>query len=161
MCIAISGQCFLVNLFLIGGWSLHNGVLVPAVQQRESAISIHIPLLLEPSSHPPPHPSKSSQSTRLSVCVLVAQLCPTLCNSMDCSLPRLLCPWESPGKNPGVGCHSILQRVSYSNFPLTIYFTLGGVYISMPLSQFIPPSPFPTVSTSPFSMSVSLLMPCK
>ena len=22
---------------------------------------------------------------------------------------RLLCPWDSPGKNPGVGCHSLLQ----------------------------------------------------
>ena len=24
---------------------------------------------------------------------------------------RLLCPWNSPGKNTGVGCHSFLQRV--------------------------------------------------
>ena len=24
---------------------------------------------------------------------------------------RLLCPWDSPGKNPGVGCHSLLQGV--------------------------------------------------
>ena len=23
---------------------------------------------------------------------------------MDCSPPRLLCPWDSPGKNTGVGC---------------------------------------------------------
>ena len=22
---------------------------------------------------------------------------------------RLLCPWDSPGKNPGVGCHFLLQ----------------------------------------------------
>ena len=22
---------------------------------------------------------------------------------------RLLCPWDSPGKNNGVGCHSLLQ----------------------------------------------------
>ena len=22
---------------------------------------------------------------------------------------RLLCPWNSPGKNTGVGCHSLLQ----------------------------------------------------
>ena len=22
---------------------------------------------------------------------------------------RLLCPWDSPGKNPGVGCHALLQ----------------------------------------------------
>ena len=24
---------------------------------------------------------------------------------------RLLCPWDSPGKNIGVGCHSLLQRI--------------------------------------------------
>ena len=23
--------------------------------------------------------------------------------------PRLLCPWDSPGKNTGVGCHFLLQ----------------------------------------------------
>ena len=23
----------------------------------------------------------------------------------------LLCPWDSPGKNTGVGCHSLLQRI--------------------------------------------------
>ena len=30
---------------------------------------------------------------------------------MDCNLPGLLHPWESPGKNPGVGCHALLQGV--------------------------------------------------
>jgi len=24
---------------------------------------------------------------------------------------RLLCPWSSPGKNPGVGCHFLLQAI--------------------------------------------------
>ena len=24
---------------------------------------------------------------------------------------RVLCPWDSPGKNTGVGCHSLLQRI--------------------------------------------------
>ena len=24
---------------------------------------------------------------------------------------RLLCPWNSPGKNTGVGCHSLLQKI--------------------------------------------------
>ena len=28
---------------------------------------------------------------------------------MDCSLPRLLCPWDSPGKNTGVGCCALFQ----------------------------------------------------
>ena len=38
--------------------------------------------------------------------VLVAQSCPTLWNSMDCSLP-----WDSPGKNTGVGCYALLQGI--------------------------------------------------
>ena len=24
---------------------------------------------------------------------------------------KLLCPWDSPGKNTGVGCHALLQRI--------------------------------------------------
>ena len=34
------------------------------------------------------------------------QLCPTLCNSA-----RLLCPWNSPGKNNGVDCQALLQGI--------------------------------------------------
>ena len=36
------------------------------------------------------------------------QLCPTLCDPTDGShqAPR---PWDSPGKNTGVGCHFLLQ----------------------------------------------------
>ena len=32
---------------------------------------------------------------------------------MDCSPPatRLLCPWDSPGKNTGLGCHFLLQGI--------------------------------------------------
>ena len=44
--------------------------------------------------------------------VKLLQSCPTLCNPMDSSpLPRLLCPWDSPGKNTGVGCHALLQGI--------------------------------------------------
>ena len=37
------------------------------------------------------------------------QLCPTLCDPIDSSPTRLPCPWDSPGKNTGVGCHFLLQ----------------------------------------------------
>ena len=37
------------------------------------------------------------------------QSCPTLCDPIDCSPPRLPHPWDSPGKNTGVGCHFLLQ----------------------------------------------------
>ena len=30
---------------------------------------------------------------------------------MDCSPTSLLCPWDSPGKNTGVGCHALLQGI--------------------------------------------------
>ena len=47
---------------------LYNVVLVSAVQQHESALSIHISLPLEPPH--PSHPSRLSSSTELSSCVI-------------------------------------------------------------------------------------------
>ena len=50
-------------------------------------------------------------------CCLVTQLCPTLFQPMDCRnpwtffWPRLLCPWDFPGKNTGVVCHLRLQGI--------------------------------------------------
>ena len=41
--------------------------------------------------------------------MLVAHSCPTLSDPMECSPQRLLCPWNSPCKNTGVGCHFLLQ----------------------------------------------------
>ena len=35
----------------------------------------------------------------------------TLCDLMDCSPPRSSCPWDSPGKNTGVGCRALLQGI--------------------------------------------------
>ena len=37
------------------------------------------------------------------------QSCPTLCDPIDGSPTRLPSPWDSPGKNTGVGCHFLLQ----------------------------------------------------
>ena len=47
----------------------------------------------------------------------------------------------------------------YSRFSLVIYFThsINNVHMSIPISQFIPPSSIPHLVTIPlFSMSVSL-----
>ena len=43
-------------------------------------------------------------------CAQSLQSHPTLGNPMDCT--RLLCAWDSPGKNTGVGCHTLLQGIS-------------------------------------------------
>ena len=56
---------------------------------------------------------------------------------------RLLCPWDSASKNTGVGCHFLLQI--YISATLLVYST----------------SSFPAGSTSLFSVSVSLFLPCK
>ena len=44
---------------------------------------------------------------KYSLC-LVVQLCPTLCDPMDCSPPGSSVHGDSPGKNTGVGCHAFL-----------------------------------------------------
>ena len=43
--------------------------------------------------------------------MLVAQLCPTLCSPMTIAHQPLYVPWDSPGKNTGVGSHSLLQGI--------------------------------------------------
>ena len=47
----------------------------------------------------------------MKVKMLVTQLCLTLYDPMDCFLASS-CPWDFPGKNTGVGCHSLLQGIS-------------------------------------------------
>ena len=39
------------------------------------------------------------------------QLCTTLHDSMVQPTGWLLCPWDSPGKDTGVGCHFLLQGI--------------------------------------------------
>ena len=39
----------------------------------------------------------------------VTKACPTFCDPMDCNLPDSICPWDSPGKHTGVGCHILFQ----------------------------------------------------
>ena len=51
--------------------------------------------------------------------------------------------------------------VLYSSFLPATYFTWGSVYMSKLLSRFVPPSPSPAGSTSPFSVLVSLFLLCK
>ena len=43
------------------------------------------------------------------MCAQLLQLCLPLCKPTDCWPTRLFCPWDSPGKNTGVGCQALLQ----------------------------------------------------
>ena len=91
-------------------------------------------------------------------------------------LPR---PWDSPGKNTGVGCHFLLQCMKLKSESqvaqscLTLSYRMdcslpGSLYKLVSISQFIPT--FPThrphpPSTLPgvrlFAMSVSLFLLCR
>ena len=42
---------------------------------------------------------------------LVIQSCLTWCNPKDCGWPNSSVRGDSPGKNIGVGCHALLQRI--------------------------------------------------
>ena len=68
---------------------------------------------------------------------------------------RLLCPWDSPGKNTGVGCHFLLQCVKVKSFsrvwllatpwtaahqaPPSIGFSRQEYWSGVPLPSPIPP----------------------
>ena len=64
---------------------------------------------------------------------MVAQSCLTL-QPHGLQPSRLLCPWGSPGKNTGVGCHALLQGISLTqgtNPPLLLSLWQSG---SLPLA---------------------------
>ena len=44
------------------------------------------------------------------VCVLIASVTSDSFETPGL-WPTSLCPWDSPGKNPGVGCHALLQGI--------------------------------------------------
>ena len=45
------------------------------------------------------------------VCAKSLQLCPTVCDPIDCSPPSSSVHRDIPGKNTGVGCHALLQGI--------------------------------------------------
>ena len=71
-----------------------------------------LPLRMKASGPPPaepcPFPNMWTALHPLE-CAMLLQSCPALCNTMEPT--RLLCPWDSPGKNNEVGCHALLQGI--------------------------------------------------
>ena len=54
---------------------------------------------------------------------------------------RLLCPWDSPGKNPGVGGHSLLQGIFLTQESKLISCLAGGFFFFFLLTPEPPGKP--------------------
>ena len=52
---------------------------------------------------------------------------------------RLLCPWDSPGKNTGVGCHFLLQCMKVKN-ESEVSQSQSGLSLSDPMDCSLPGS---------------------
>ena len=71
-------------------------------------------------------------------------------------------PCPSPRHPSGLSQSTGLSSLCHTKrFPLAVSFTYGSAYLSMLFCQLVPPSPFRTVSTSLFSVSVFPLLFCK
>ena len=124
----------------------------------------------------------------LYTCTLVTQLCPTLCDRMDCSLPdssvckilqaRILAwlPFPSPEDlpNPGIEPKSPAWQadslpselpgkpsVLYSRSIFDIYFMYIVVCICQPQSPSLYHTLYPLVTISLFSTAVNLFLFCR
>ena len=65
------------------------------------------------------------------------QLCSTL-QHYGLKPIRLLCPWDSPDNNPGVGCHVFHQGISRPKDwtrVSCIFFITGGFFTTKPLGK--------------------------
>ena len=56
-----------------------------------------------------------SSSTYAAAATMLLQSCPTLCDPHRRQPTRLPHPWDSPGKNTGVGYHCLLQCMKVKN----------------------------------------------
>ena len=92
------------------------------------------------------------------MCAKSLQSCETLCNLMDHSLLLgLLCPWDSPGKNTGVGCHALLQGIFLTQGSnLHILCLLRWQAGSLPLAPPGKPHQLMLITTADFSSKATL-----
>ena len=60
--------------------------------------------------------------------MLVSQPYPILYNTKGCSPLRFLCPWDFPGKNTGVGSHSLLQEIFLMRNQTWIFYVAGRFF---------------------------------
>ena len=115
--IDITSFYLLFHLGLISSLAFVDWYFSSNLRKITAIISSNITYLLYyPSFHPAAAAAKSLQS------------CPTLCDPIDGRQPtRLPHPWDSPGKNTGVGCHFLLQcmKVKSESEDAQLYPTLS------------------------------------
>ena len=82
-------------------------------------------------------PDGQNLSLKARVFAKSLQLCPTLCDPMYLQPSRILCPWDSPGKNTGVGCHALLQGIfpTQGLNPCLMFPALAGFPLSGPVEK--------------------------
>ena len=103
--------------FGAGSLGCHPGLLLGEVLTS----SVSNQTCADPSAHTQ-GPSRSSTLCFSHGCCLVAQLCPTLCDPMNCSPPGSAVHGDPPGENTGVGYHPLFQGIfptqgSHSGLP--------------------------------------------
>ena len=73
--------------------------------------------------------------TQLSVTGICVHACSVVSDSVTLwtIATRLLCPWDSPGKNTGVGCHFLLQGIfpTQGSDPSLASSALAGASLSL------------------------------
>ena len=83
-----------------GGWRVLDEVSMIKVRSRSSTVLLDFDFCSEMGKHS--GAAAAAAATSL-------QSCPTLCDPHGLQPTRLPRPWDSPGKNTGVGCHFLLQ----------------------------------------------------
>ena len=103
-------SCFVFHTIIIYyfPWGLGKGHCkgIAVIPEWEGSFHHH---LTHTHTHTHTHPPNNCSRDE-TVKVQVTQSCPTL---QPCGLypAKLLCPWNSPGKNTGVGCHFPFQGI--------------------------------------------------
>ena len=107
-------KCFLIVVLICNNFLMSNDV-EPLLHELLDHLYIFfnemLVTYLTPESHVSVPLEGCGSLPTISWCVpaQLLQSCPTLCDPMEPA--RLLCPWDSPGKNTGVGYHVLLQRI--------------------------------------------------
>ena len=81
-------------------------------------------------------------------CCLASKLCPILLQPHGLYPARVLCPWNFPSKNTGVGCHFLLQGIfltlqvnslppNYQGSPFPVFTIIQSVEMNIFMYVFI------------------------